>query len=144
MNLTEQFVAMTVAVLAADGKMEAEEFETIRGIANDMEFNKDEIEALIAAEIQKPRELKKIANTVKKDDRDFIMFSCIAVALSDKYLCKSEVDLLLEIATMLKLKPAEVILAIAAYVQNDRSILIEGNATLHNEDEIIIEDEDIK
>ena len=42
MNLTEQFVAMTVAVLAADGKMEAEEFETIRGLANDMEFNKDE------------------------------------------------------------------------------------------------------
>ena len=143
MNLTEQFVAMTVAVLAADGKMEAEEFETIRGIANDMEFDKSEVDALISAEIQKPRELKEIAGTVKEDDRDFIMFACIAVALSDKNLRTSEVELLLEIATMLKLKPAEVILSIAAFVQNDRSILVEGNTALHDEDEIII-DEDIK
>ena len=143
MNLTEQFVAMTVAVLAADGKMEAEEFETIRGIANDMEFDKSEVDALISAEIQKPRELKEIAGTVKEDDRDFIMFACIAVALSDKNLRTSEVELLLEIATMLKLKPAEVILSIAAFVQNDRSILVEGNTALYDEDEIII-DEDIK
>lgn len=143
MNLTEQFVAMTVAVLAADGKMETEELETIRGIASDMEFDKSEIDALISAEIQKPRNLKEIADTVKEDDRDFIMFACIAVALSDKNLRTSEVELLLEIATMLKLKPAEVILSIAAFVQNDRSILVEGNTALHDEDEIII-DEDIK
>ena len=139
MNLTEQFVAMTVAVLAADGKMEAEEFETIRGIANDMEFDKSEVDALISAEIQKPRELKEIAGTVKEDDRDFIMFACIAVALSDKNLRTSEVELLLEIANMLKLKPAEVILGIAAFVQNDRSILIEGNDALHDE-EIIVDE----
>ena len=139
MNLTEQFVAMTVAVLAADGKMEAEELETIHGIANDMEFDKSEVDALISAEIKKPRELKEIANTIKEADRDFIMFACIAVALSDKNLRTGEVELLLEIATMLKLKPAEVILGIAAFVQNDRSILIEGNDALHDE-EIIVDE----
>ena len=141
MNFTEQYVAMTVAVLAADGKLEAEEFETIRSIAKDLELDVDEVNALMEKELQNPQDLKKVASTIKKkDDKDAIMSACVLVALADKYICTSEINLLLSIADMLKIEYSAVILTIAAVAQNDRSILIEGNATLHEEEEIEIID----
>lgn len=144
MNFTEQYVAMTVAVLAADGKLEAEEFETIRSIAQDLELDVDEVNSLMEKELQNPQDLKKVALTIKKkDDKDAIMSACVLVALADKYICTSEINLLLSIADMLKIEYSAVILTIAAVAQNDRSILIEGNAALYDEDQIII-DEDVK
>ena len=141
MNFTEQYVAMTVAVLAADGKLEAEEFETIRSIAKDLELDVDKVNDLMEKELQNPQDLKKVASTIKKkDDKDAIMSACVLVALADKYICTSEINLLLSIADMLKIEYSAVILTIAAVAQNDRSILIEGNATLHEEEEIEIID----
>ena len=49
--------------------------------------------------------------------------------------------MILEIAETLKISAAKAILQIAAYVQNDRSILIEGNDALHMDDAIEIDEE---
>lgn len=140
MNLTEQLVAMMVAVLMADGKQEPEELEVVRKFAQDLELDMNEVEARIAAEIAQPQAIKKVAHLVKKENRETILEACVAVALSDKYLCQSEIEKLLEIADLLKIKPAKAILNIAAFVQNDRSILIEGNDALHNEEFIEVEE----
>ena len=48
--------------------------------------------------------------------------------------------LLLEIAQMLKLNTAKVVLAIATFAQNDRSIKIEGNDTPDMEDEVDLDE----
>jgi len=141
MNFTEQLVAMMVAVLMADGKQEPEELETIRSVAKDLELNAAEVEARIAAEVAQPQAIKKVAHLVKKEDKAVIFESCVAVALADKYLCQSEINMLLEIAAALKVNIAQAILVIATFVQNDRSILIEGNATLHMDEEIEIIEE---
>lgn len=141
MNFTEQLVAMMVAVLVADGKQEAEEIEVIRSVANDFELDKNEVEVCIAAELAQPHTIKQAARGIKKDDKEAILSACVAMALTDKYLCQSEVEIILEIAEALKVSSAKAILQIAAYVQNDRSILIEGNDALHMDDAIEIDEE---
>ncbi len=129
-----------VAVLMADGKQEAEELDVVRKFANDLGLDKKEVEARIAAEFAQPQAIKKVARLVKKDDKETILAACIAVALADNYLCQSEVEMILEIAELLKIKPAKAILNIAAFVQNDRSILIEGNDALHSDETIEIDE----
>jgi tellurite resistance protein len=140
MNFTEQLVAMMVAVLMADGKQEPEELEVVRNFAQDLELDKNEVEARIAAEIAQPQAIKKVARGVKKEYKETILEACVAVALADHYLCQSEIEMILEIADLLKIKPAKAILDIAAFVQNDRTILIEGNDALHVEDTIEIDE----
>ena len=140
MNFTEQLVAMCVAVLKADGKNKAEEFETIRAIAHDLELDMNEVEACIANELNATRELSGVATEVKEDDAEIILQACVAVILSDKNVAEKEVALLLEIAQMLKLNPAKAVLAIATFAQNDRSIKIEGNDT-HDMEDVIDLDE---
>ena len=140
MNFTEQLVAMCVAVLKADGKNKAEEFETIRAIAHDLELDMNEVEACIANELNATRELSGVAAEVKGDDAEIILQACVAVILSDKNVAEKEVALLLEIAQMLKLNTAKVVLAIAIFAQNDRSIKIEGNDTPDMEDEVEVEE----
>ena len=140
MNFTEQLVAMCVAVLKADGKNKAEEFETIRAIAHDLELDMNEVEACIANELNATRELSGVAAEVKDDDAEIILQACVAVILSDKNVAEKEVALLLEIAQMLKLNPAKAALAIAIFAQNDRSIKIEGNDTPDMEDVIDLDE----
>ena len=140
MNFTEQLVAMCVAVLKADGKNKAEEFETIRAIAHDLELDMNEVEACIANELNATRELSGVAAEVKGDDAEIILQACVAVILSDKNVAEKEVALLLEIAQMLKLNPAKAALAIAIFAQNDRSIKIEGNDTPDMEDVIDLDE----
>ena len=140
MNFTEQLVAMCVAVLKADGKNKAEEFETIRAIAHDLELDMNEVEACIANELNATRELSGVAAEVKGDDAEIILQACVAVILSDKNVAEKEVALLFEIAQMLKLNPAKAALAIAIFAQNDHSIKIEGNDTPDMEDEIEVEE----
>ena len=140
MNFTEQLVAMCVAVLKADGKNKAEEFETIRAIAQDLELDMNEVEACIANELNATRELLCVAAEVKAEDAEIIIQACVAVVLADKNVAEKEVALLLEIAQMLKLNPAKAALAIAIFAQNDRSIKIEGNDTPDMEDVIDLDE----
>lgn len=140
MNFTEQLVAMCVAVLKADGKNKAEEFETIRAMAHDLELDMNEVEVCIANELNATRELSGVATEVKEDDAEIILQACVAVVLADKNVAEKEVALLLEIAQMLKLNPAKAALAIAIFAQNDRSIKIEGNDTPDMEDVIDLDE----
>jgi hypothetical protein len=81
-----------------------------------------------------------VAAEVKAEDAEIIMQACVAVVLADKNVAEKEVALLLEIAQMLKLNTAKVVLAIATFAQNDRSIKIEGNDTPDMEDEVDLDE----
>ena len=141
MNFTEQLVAMCVAVLKADGRNDVAEIEEIRKIAKNLEIDPNEVEACIANELNKERNLAEIAAEVKADDAEIILEACVDVILADKTVVEKEVSLLLELATMLKLSPAKAALAIAIFAQNDRSIRIEGSDTPDMEDEIELDEE---
>ena len=137
MTFTEQYVALMMAILNADGKQEPEEIAKVREMAADLGLDMAEVERLITAETEKPHKLEATARSVqKKGDAEQLMEACTLVALSDKYLDHREVEMLLDIAGWMKLKPTKAVLTIAAIAQNDRSILIEGNAALHDEDTI--------
>lgn len=140
MNFTEQLVAMCVAVLKADGRNEAVEFDTIRNIAKDLELDTNEVESFITNELNKERQLIDVATMVKAEDADIILEACVAVILADKNVAEKEVSLLLEIAAMLKLSPAKAALTIAIFAQNDRSIRLEGSDIADVEDEIDIDE----
>lgn len=141
MNFTEQLVAMCVAVLKADGRNDVAEIEEIRKIAKNLEIDPNEVEACIANELNKERNLAEIAAEVKAEDAEIILEACVDVILADKTVVENEVSLLLELATMLKLSPAKAALAIAIFAQNDRSIRIEGSDTPDMEDEIELDEE---
>ncbi len=141
MNFTEQLVAMCVAVLKADGRNDVAEIEEIRKIAKNLEIDPNEVEACIANELNKERNLAEIATEVKAEDAEIILEACVDVILADKTVVEKEVSLLLELATMLKLSPAKAALAIAIFAQNDRSIRIEGSDTPDMEDEIELDEE---
>lgn len=141
MNFTEQLVAMCVAVLKADGRNDVAEIDEIRKIAKNLEIDPNEVEACIANELNKERNLAEIAAEVKAEDAEIILEACVDVILADKTVVEKEVSLLLELATMLKLSPAKAALAIAIFAQNDRSIRIEGCDTPDMEDEIELDEE---
>ena len=141
MNFTEQLVAMCVAVLKADGRNDVAEIEEIRKIAKNLEIDPNEVEACIANELNKERNLAEVAAEVKAEDAEIILEACVDVILADKTVVEKEVSLLLELATMLKLSPAKAALAIAIFAQNDRSIRIEGSDTPDMEDEIELDEE---
>lgn len=141
MNFTEQLVAMCVAVLKADGRNDVAEIEEIRKIAKNLEIDPNEVEACIANELNKERNLAEIAAEVKAEDAEIILEACVDVILADKTVVEKEVSLLLELATTLKLSPAKAALAIAIFAQNDRSIRIEGSDTPDMEDEIELDEE---
>ncbi len=141
MNFTEQLVAMCVAVLKADGRNDVAEIEEIRKIAKNLEIDPNEVEACIANELNKERNLTEIVAEVKAEDAEIILEACVDVILADKTVVEKEVSLLLELATMLKLSPAKAALAIAIFAQNDRSIRIEGSDTPDMEDEIELDEE---
>ena len=141
MNFTEQLVAMCVAVLKADGRNDVTEIDEIRKIAKNLEIDPNEVEACIANELNKERNLAEIAAEVKAEDAEIILEACVDVILADKTVVEKEVSLLLELATMLKLSPAKAALAIAIFAQNDRSIRIEGSDTPDMEDEIELDEE---
>ena len=141
MNFTEQLVAMCVAVLKADGRNDVAEIDEIRKIAKNLEIDPNEVEACIANELNKERNLAEIAAEVKAEDAEIILEACVDVILADKTVVEKEVSLLLELATMLKLSPAKAALAIAIFAQNDRSIRIEGSDTPDMEDEIELDEE---
>lgn len=141
MNFTEQLVAMCVAVLKADGRNDVAEIEEIRNIAKNLEIDPNEVEACIANELNKERNLAEIAAEVKAEDAEIILEACVDVILADKTVVEKEVSLLLELATMLKLSPAKAALAIAIFAQNDRSIRMEGSDTPDMEDEIELDEE---
>ena len=141
MNFTEQLVAMCVAVLKADGRNDVAEIDEIRNIAKNLELDLNEVEACIANELNKERDLAEVAAEVKAEDAEIILEACVDVILADKTVVEKEVSLLLELATMLKLSPAKAALAIAIFAQNDRSIRIEGSDTPDMEDEIELDEE---
>lgn len=141
MNFTEQLVAMCVAVLKADGRNDVAEIEEIRKIAKNLEIDPNEVEACIANELNKERNLAEIAAEVKAEDAEIILEACVDVILADKTVVEKEVSLLLKLAAMLKLSPAKAALAIAIFAQNDRSIRIEGSDTPDMEDEIELDEE---
>ena len=141
MNFTEQLVAMCVAVLKADGRNDVAEIEEIRKIAKNLEIDPNEVEACIANELNKERNLAEIAAEVRAEDAEIILEACVDVILADKTVVEKEVSLLLELATMLKFSPAKAALAIAIFAQNDRSIRIEGSDTPDMEDEIELDEE---
>lgn len=141
MNFTEQLVAMCVAVLKADGRNDVAEIDEIRNIAKNLEIDPNEVEACIANELNKERNLAEIAAEVKAEDAEIILEACVDVILADKTVVEKEVSLLLELAAMLKLSPAKATLAIAIFAQNDRSIRIEGSDTPDMEDEIELDEE---
>lgn len=141
MNFTEQLVAMCVAVLKADGRNDVAEIEEIRKIAKNLEIDPNEVEACIANELNKERNLAEIAAEVKAEDAEIILEACVDVILADKTVVEKEVSLLLELAAILKLSPAKAALAIAIFAQNDRSIRIEGSDTPDMEDEIELDEE---
>lgn len=141
MNFTEQLVAMCVAVLKADGRNDVAEIDEIRNIAKNLELDLNEVEACIANELNKERNLAEVAAEVKAEDAEIILEACVDVILADKTVVEKEVSLLLELAAMLKLSPAKAALAIAIFAQNDRSIRIEGSDTPDMEDEIELDEE---
>lgn len=134
MTFTEQYVALMMAILNADGRQAPEEIAKVREMAADLGLDMAEVERLMAAESQ---QIEKVAKSVNNAaDAELLMESCVLVALGDKKLESREVEMLLDIAGWMKLKPTKAVLTIAAIAQNDRSILIEGNGALHDEDTI--------
>lgn len=134
MKFAEQYVALTMAMLNADGKQEPEELEAIRQIAADLDIKKSEVDAIIKAEMANPKDLEKVACSVKKKaDAELLIKACTEVALADKFIGHDEVGMLLSIAEWMKLPRWKAVLPIAIAAQNDRGIMIEGNPTLYNE-----------
>ena len=134
-NFNQQLVALTMATLRADGKMEAAEVEVIKHVAKDLECDDIEITQLLMQENEKQSKcndirayIAEVGKTVENpDDKQLIMEACIQVALADKTLAEEEVGILLTVCNSLEANGARMICDIAIFAQNDRDIKIEGS-----------------
>ena len=144
-NFNQQLVALTMATLRADGKMEAAEVEVIKRVAKDLECDDIEITQLLMQENEKQSkcadirkyiaEVGKMVEDIK--DKQLIMEACIQVALADKVLDTKEVAVLLMICRALDCGLERLICDIAIFAQNDRDIKIEGSDANFDEDEVL-------
>lgn len=134
-NFNQQLVALTMATLRADGKMDATEVDVIKRVANDLEIDDATIEDLLKKECEKQAQctdihsyIDDVAKTVEnRDDKQLIMEACIQVALADKVLDTKEVAVLLMVCRALDCGLERLICDIAIFAQNDRDIKIEGS-----------------
>lgn len=138
MNFTQQFVAMTMAALRADGMMESVEMDAIKRMAADLELNPAEVDKAILDEIKNNSDFDEVAKSVTDyNEACLIMEACIQVVLADDVLEEKEVSLLLRLSQVLNLPTERMVLALAAIAQNDRNIRIKGNDSDFEADEII-------
>lgn len=141
MNFTQQFVAMTMAALRADGMMESVEMDAIKRMAADLELNPAEVDKAILDEIKNNSDFDEVARSVTDyNEACLIMEACIQVVLADDVLEEKEVSLLLRLSQVLNLPTERMVLALAAIAQNDRNIRIKGNDSDFEADEIIEEE----
>lgn len=141
MNFTQQFVAMTMAALRADGMMESVEMDAIKRMAADLELNPAEVDKAILEEIKNNSDFDEVARSVTDyNEACLIMEACIQVVLADDVLEEKEVSLLLRLSQALNLPTERMVLALAAIAQNDRNIRIKGNDSDFEADEIIEEE----
>lgn len=141
-NFNQKLVALTMATLRADGKMEAAEVEVIKRVAQDLECDDVGITQLLMQENEKQSKctdirayIADVAKTVEKtDDKQLIMEACIQVALADKVLDTQEVAVLLMICSALDCGLERLVCDIAIFAQNDRDIKIEGSDANFDED----------
>lgn len=141
MNFTQQFVAMTMAALRADGMMESVEMDAIKRMAADLELNPAEVDKAIWDEIKNNSDFDEVARSVTDyNEACLIMEACIQVVLADDVLEEKEVSLLLRLSQVLNLPTERMVLALAAIAQNDRNIRIKGNDSDFEADEIIEEE----
>lgn len=146
-NFNQQLVALTMATLRADGKVDTAEVEVIKRVAADLECDAAETTKLLIEENEKQAKcadirayIADVAKTVEKpDDKQLIMEACIQVALADKVLETKEVTVLLMVCRALECGLERFICDIAIFAQNDRDIKIEGSDTDFY-DELIIEE----
>ena len=141
-NFNQQLVALTMATLRADGKMEAAEVEVIKRVAKDLECDDIEITQLLMQENEKQSkcadirkyiaEVGKMVEDIK--DKQLIMEACIQVALADKVLDTKEVAVLLMICRALDCGLERLICNIAIFAQNDREIKIDGSDVIFEEE----------
>lgn len=144
-NFNQQLVALTMATLRADGKMEAVEVEVIKRVANDLEIDAATIETLLKEENEKQSKctdiysyIAEVGKTVEDPaDKQLIMEACTQVALADKVLASKEVEVLLAVCNALKGNVARMVCDIATITQIDRDIKIEGSDANFDEDEVL-------
>ena len=147
-NFNQQLVALTLATLRADGKVDAAEIEVIKQVTTNIECSADETTKLLLEENEKQAKcsdirtyIAEMGKTVENlDDKQLIMEACIQVALADKVLDTKEVAVLLMICRALNCGLERFVCDIAIFAQNDRSIKIEGSDANFDEDEITEEE----
>lgn len=134
-NFNQQLVALTMATLRADGKVDTAEVEVIKRVAADLECDASEITKLLLEENEKQAKcpdiysyIAEVGKTVEEPaDKQLIMEACIQVALADKVLDTKEVAVLLMVCRALDCGLERLICDIAIFAQNDRDIKIEGS-----------------
>jgi uncharacterized tellurite resistance protein B-like protein len=134
-NFNQQLVALTMATLRADGKVDTAEVEVIKRVAADLECDASEITKLLLEENEKQAQcpdiysyIAEVGKTVEEPaDKQLIMEACIQVALADKVLDTKEVAVLLMVCRALDCGLERLICDIAIFAQNDRDIKIEGS-----------------
>lgn len=144
-NFNQQLVALTLATLRADGKVDTAEIEAIKKVAADLECSADETTKLLIEENEKQAKcpdikayIKEVAATVEKpEDKQLIMEACTQVALADKELATKEAEILVMLCIALGGNIARMICNIATVAQIDRDIKIEGNDANYDEDEVV-------
>ena len=134
-NFNQQLVALTMATLRADGKVDTAEVEVIKRVAADLECDASEITKLLLEENEKQAKcpdiysyIAEVGKTVEDPaDKQLIMEACIQVALADKVLAEKETEVLIAVCNALKGNVARMVCDIAIFAQNDRDIKIEGS-----------------
>ena len=134
-NFNRQLVALTMATLRADGKVDTAEVEVIKRVATDLECDASEITKLLLEENEKQAKcpdiysyIAEVGKTVEEPaDKQLIMEACIQVALADKVLDTKEVAVLLMVCRALDCGLERLVCDIAIFAQNDRDIKIEGS-----------------
>lgn len=144
-NFNQQLVALTMATLRADGRVDTAEVEVIKRVANDLEIDAATIETLLKEENEKQSKctdilsyIAEVGKTVEVPaDKQLIMEACTQVALADKVLASKEVEVLLAVCNALKGNVARMVCDIATITQIDRDIKIEGSDANFDEDEVL-------
>ena len=126
------FVALTVTTMTVvstgDSNTELNELKFIRRLAIELGLDLQQMDKLIAAELESQSDLMETAKRVAKESEEYkeeLLKACTAVALSNSVLAKTEVCFLLALAEAIEVETYQVVLMIARMMQREGYVKIE-------------------
>ena len=122
----QQFAALAFNIANVDGSFDESEIKKIFNVAKANNLNGDDVLAALKKELDNPSNVKEVANSVREDDKDLMIFACLRVAVADGVIAIKEIQRLHTINELFGYGPQNVTIEFVQQLKKNPNLKVEG------------------